>query len=274
MLAFGTFLLALSSLVAGEGHNSILNLPTASTANYISFNPDWPTLNGLTVCSWQKKAYSDKGRYWFSYAVSGSTNEIILGEREAGEYAFYLGGNSFGVTVGAPENQWVHVCATWDSESGVSTISVNGELKKTQVNFRKGWSVTSGGNLAIGQEQDSVGGRFDASQAFVGRLSNINVWDFALNSSDIALMYDAGFCGYSTTAEDPILSYDDILSYDLRGAVSVFDKISCMDPEDSNGDSQVLRFPPQSRPALITSCSLHQTSEQMNFWSSPSVPGS
>ncbi|KAL5247231.1 hypothetical protein ACHWQZ_G019178 [Mnemiopsis leidyi] len=246
MLAFGTFLLALSSLVAGEGHNSILNFPTASTANYISFNPDWPTLNGLTVCSWQKKAYSDKGRYWFSYAVSGSTNEIILGEREAGAYVFYLGGNSFGVTVGAPENQWVHVCATWDSGSGVSTISVNGELKKTQEDFKKGWSITSGGILVIGQEQDSVGGNFDANQAFVGRLSNINVWDFALNSTDIAFMYDAGFCGYSTTAEDPILSYDDFLSQDLNGDATVVEDRSCMDLEDPS-DGQVLRFPTQSK---------------------------
>ncbi|KAL5272266.1 hypothetical protein ACHWQZ_G000474 [Mnemiopsis leidyi] len=246
MLAFGMILLALAGLAAGERHNSILNFPTASTANYISFNPDWPSLNGLTVCSWQKKAYSDTKRYWFSYAVSGTDNEIILGEREAGVYVFNLGGSSFGVTVGAPENRWVHVCATWDSESGVSTISVNGELKKTQVNFRKGWSVTSGGNLAIGQEQDSVGGRFDASQAFVGRLSNINVWDFALNSSDIALMYDAGFCGYSTTAGDPILSYDDVLSQDLNGDATVVEDRSCMDLEDPS-DGQVLRFPPQSK---------------------------
>ena len=51
MFAFATFLLALSGLVAGEGHNSILNFPSASNANYISFNPGLPSLDGLTVCA-------------------------------------------------------------------------------------------------------------------------------------------------------------------------------------------------------------------------------
>ena len=246
MFAFATFLLALSGLVAGEGHNSILNFPSASKANYISFNPGLPSLDGLTVCGWQKKAYSDDKRYWFSYAVSGSDNEIILGEREAGVYVLYLGGSNYGVTVGAPENQWVHVCATWDSASGVSTMSVNGETKKTQENFKKGFSIRPAGNLAIAQEQDSVGGRFDANQAFVGRLSSINVWDYALNASDIAFIYKAGFCGYSTTAVDPIISYQDILSQDLHGDATIAEERSCMDLEDPS-DGQVLRFPPQSK---------------------------
>ncbi|KAL5256123.1 hypothetical protein ACHWQZ_G011362 [Mnemiopsis leidyi] len=250
MLAFGTFLLALSGIVAGEGHNSILNFPTASIANYIGFNPAWPSLNGLTVCGWIRKANSEPGRFWFSYALPSSQNEIVLGENLDGYLGFYLGGSNIKTTVKVTENKWAYLCVTWDSESGVFTISVNGELKETKENIQKGWNIGPNGNLVIGQEQDIVGGNFEVTQSFVGRLSNINVWDFALNSTEIAFIYDAGFCGNSTIAEDPILSYDDILSYDLRGAVSVFDKISCMDPEDSNGDSQVLRFPPQSKASL------------------------
>ena len=244
MLAFGTFLLALSSLVAGDGHNSILNFPTASTANYISFDPEFPALAGLTVCGWQKKAYTDWSRYWFSYAVPGTDNEIIMGDREAG-FVFYLGGSWYGADLTIPENQWVHFCATWDSESGVSTISVNGELLKTQENFKKGWKTRAGGNLVIGQEQDSVGGRFETSQAYVGRLSNINVWDYPLNSTEIAYLYEAGFCGYSTTAVDPIISYDDILSQELHGDAAVVQDGSCMDLEDPS-DGKILRFPPVS----------------------------
>ena len=247
MLAFGTFLtflLALSRLVAGDGHNSILNFPTASTANYISFDPEFPAFAGLTVCGWQKKAYTDWSRYWFSYAVPGTDNEIIMGDREAG-FVFYLGGSWYGADLTIPENQWVHFCATWDSESGVSTVSVNGELLKTQENFKKGWKTRAGGNLVIGQEQDSVGGRFETSQAYVGRLSNINVWDYPLNSSEITYLYEAGFCGYSTTAVDPIISYDDILSQELHGDAAVVQDGSCMDLEDPS-DGKILRFPPVS----------------------------
>ena len=33
----------------------------------------------------------------------------------------------------------------------------------------------------LGQEQDSVGGGFQASQSFQGMLSNVNVWDHVLD---------------------------------------------------------------------------------------------
>ena len=239
-------LLAVVALVTGDGHNQILDLTgEANTGNYISYQPDLPALTGLTVCAWQRKSYADTKRYWFSYAVSGSTNEIILGEREAGEYVLYLGGDSFGAVVGAPLNQWVHVCGAWDSESGIATISVNGETKETKENFKKGGSLKVGGTLIIGQEQDSVGGGFDANQAFLGQLYNINVWGYALNSTEVAYLYETGFCGYGSTEADPIISYADLLAQDMHGEATVVDG-PCIDLEDpSNG--QILRFPPQSK---------------------------
>ena len=243
-----TVLLLVAGLVLGDvGHNQILDFPGPSnTENYISYNPDLPALTGLTVCAWQQKSYSDNARYWFSYAVPGTDNEIILGVGETGLYVFYLGASSFGANVGAPrKNQWVHMCAAWDSESGVAVISVNGEAAATQEGFKQGESVRAGGNLVIGQEQDSVGGGFDASQAFLGRLYNINVWDYALNSTEVAFLYETGFCGYGSTEADPIISYADLLAKDLSGATSVIDG-PCINLEDpSNG--QVLRFPPQSQ---------------------------
>lgn len=37
-------------------------------------------------------------------------------------------------------------------------------------------------------QQDVVGGRFDATQAFVGELSHFNIWDRVLRSTDIIAM--------------------------------------------------------------------------------------
>lgn len=37
----------------------------------------------------------------------------------------------------------------------------------------------------LGQEQDSVGGDFDATQSFQGMLSNVNLWDQELDATKI-----------------------------------------------------------------------------------------
>ena len=101
MLATTTLLLVTGLVLGDVGHNQILDFPgPASTENYISYNPDFPALTGLTVCAWQQKSYSDYKRYWFSYAVPGTDNEIILGEKERGVYVLFLGGSSFGANVG------------------------------------------------------------------------------------------------------------------------------------------------------------------------------
>lgn len=238
--------LTLLGLTASSSHNQVLNLPgPANKENYVSFNPELPALSALTVCAWQQKSYSDNKRYWFSYAVSGSDNEIIIGENGSGRYVFYLGSEDMSSDVGVPENQWTHVCMAWDSESGNATISVDGELSAVQKNFKKGGSVKAGGNLVIGQEQDSVGGKFDANQAYLGRLYKVNVWDYALNSTEISYLYESGMCGYGTAEIDPVVSYADILAQDFSGAASVIEG-SCIDLADPS-HGQVLRFPPQSK---------------------------
>ena len=125
---------------------------------------------------------------------------------------FYVAGSNFGAQVENRLGKWVHVCAAWDSESGVSTISVNGEAKATQKNFQKGVSVKANGNIVIGQEQHNVGGGFDANQAYLGKLYNINVWDYALTSTEVAYLFKTGLCGYGTTEIEPIISYATLLN--------------------------------------------------------------
>ncbi len=40
----------------------------------------------------------------------------------------------------------------------------------------------------LGQEQDTVGGLFDAKQSFKGMLSNVNMWDHVLKETEIKEM--------------------------------------------------------------------------------------
>ncbi|KAL9981035.1 hypothetical protein ACROYT_G009691, partial [Oculina patagonica] len=46
--------------------------------------------------------------------------------------------------------------------------------------------IRQGGTLVIGQDQDSVGGGFEAVESFQGMLSNVNLWHVALDATQIS----------------------------------------------------------------------------------------
>ncbi|XP_051897285.1 C-reactive protein-like [Pristis pectinata] len=50
---------------------------------------------------------------------------------------------------------------------------------------RQGHDMTGGGVVILGQEQDQVGGGFDAEQSFVGELSQVNLLDRVLGQREI-----------------------------------------------------------------------------------------
>jgi hypothetical protein len=51
--------------------------------------------------------------------------------------------------------------------------------------------VPTNGILVLGQEQDTPGGKFDASQAISGQLTQFGIWDRALSDYDIRKIADA-----------------------------------------------------------------------------------
>ena len=63
--------------------------------------------------------------------------------------------------------------------------------------------MTPGGSLVIGQEQDSVGGGFSSSQAFIGSIDEIRVWNHSRTQAEIQTTMDtildgdeSGLVGY------------------------------------------------------------------------------
>ena len=45
--------------------------------------------------------------------------------------------------------------------------------------------IRGGGVLILGQEQDSLGGSFDANQCFIGELTGVNIWNQVINEQQI-----------------------------------------------------------------------------------------
>jgi len=67
----------------------------------------------------------------------------------------------------------------------------DGSLKYSGT-LRVGYSLQSNGALVIGQEQDAVGGGFEASQAFLGLIDDVRIYNQSLTSAQIEKIYAQG----------------------------------------------------------------------------------
>ena len=61
-------------------------------------------------------------------------------------------------------------------------------MKQEGTKLKRGYTIRKGGTLVLGQDQDSVGGGFDADQSFQGMLSSVNVWDHMLLATQVKEM--------------------------------------------------------------------------------------
>ena len=85
---------------------------------------------------------------------------------------------------------WNHYCFTWSNTNGEYKFYKDGKLEGQYVNLKKSHIIPSGGAMVLGQDQDSIGGGFDAYQAFVGELTGVNMWDSVLSESDVAAQHE------------------------------------------------------------------------------------
>ena len=88
------------------------------------------------------------------------------------------------------DDTWQHLCLTWENTQGEGKLYKDGQItRQLTINTTKNYALKAGGALVLGQDQDSVGGGFDRTQIFHGRLASVNMWGKVLSESDIAAQY-------------------------------------------------------------------------------------
>ncbi|KAM6414692.1 pentraxin-related protein PTX3 [Rhynochetos jubatus] len=146
------------------------------------------TLHSFTACIWIKVTEALDKTIVFSYGTKLNPYEIQLYlSRESA--VFVVGGDQHKLTaknVVVP-GKWIHLCGAWSSENGSASLWVKGELAATASNIADAHTVPDGGILQIGQEKNGccIGGGFDESLAFSGKLTGFNVWDRVLSAKEI-----------------------------------------------------------------------------------------
>uniref|UniRef100_A0A2K6GHW0 Pentraxin 4 n=1 Tax=Propithecus coquereli TaxID=379532 RepID=A0A2K6GHW0_PROCO len=168
----------------------VLVFPNASTENVVSLSPGFLTaLRALSFCSWVRTASGHLGTL-LSYATEDNDNKLVLHGRDSlkpGSIHFVIGDPAFREL---PlqlllDGQWHHVCVLWTSTQGRYWLHVDRRLVATGSHFREGYEIPPGGSLVLGQEQDRVAGGFDSSEAFVGSMSGLAIWDRVLVPGEV-----------------------------------------------------------------------------------------
>lgn len=126
-----------------------------------------------------------------SYATKDNDNKLVLHGRDSlvpGSIHFVIGDPVFRELSLRPllDGQWHHICIIWTSMGGKYWLHIDRRIVATGSRFREGYEIPPGGSLVLGQEQDTMGGQFDSSEAFVGSISGLAIWDRALVPREVA----------------------------------------------------------------------------------------
>ncbi|CAO2642252.1 Ptx4 [Lemmus lemmus] len=169
----------------------VLIFPNASTENVIFLSPGFlMPLRALSFCSWVRIASGHLGTL-LSYATRDNDNKLVLHGRDSlvpGSIHFVIGDPVFRELSLHPllDGQWHHICIIWTSMEGKYWLHIDRRIVATGSRFREGYEIPPGGSLVLGQEQDTMGGQFDSSEAFVGSISGLAIWDRALVPREVA----------------------------------------------------------------------------------------
>ena len=119
-----------------------------------------------------------------SYASTASDNNFLL--YNSASVNIYRNGNINTSTV-MNDNNFHIGCASWRSASGTSRYYKDG-VQTYSGTIASGASITSGGSFVIAEEQDAVGGGFDAGQAHAGDFAEVILFNFFLNDAQIIIV--------------------------------------------------------------------------------------
>ncbi|KAM4883135.1 neuronal pentraxin receptor [Thomomys bottae] len=163
-----------------------VSIPIRNNYMYARVRKALPELYAFTVCMWLRSRSGGTGQGTpFSYSVPGQANEIVLLEAGHEPLELLINDKVAQLPLSLKESNWHHICISWTTRDGLWSAYQDGELRGSGENLAAWHPIKPHGVLILGQEQDTLGGRFDATQAFVGDIAQFNLWDHALTPAQV-----------------------------------------------------------------------------------------
>ncbi|XP_033923803.1 neuronal pentraxin-1 isoform X1 [Melopsittacus undulatus] len=178
-----------------------LTFPLRTNYMYAKVKKSLPEMYAFSVCMWIKSSASPGMGTPFSYAVPGQANELVLIEWGNNPMEILINDKVAKLPFVINDGKWHHICVTWTTRDGVWEAYQDGTQTGNGENLAPYHPIKPQGVLVLGQEQDTLGGGFDATQAFVGELAHFNVWDRKLSPGEV---YSLATCSTKAQAGNVI----------------------------------------------------------------------
>jgi hypothetical protein len=151
-------------------------------------------VNSLSISFWIRT--TDTGINTIVSAANGSqSNEIWMYIYNGQLNLRYDGGSSSVWNLNSLyDGNWHHIVVVTNDSSNQTTVYQDTVSLGTQWKSPSGSLSISSGGLLIGQDQDCLGGCFESSQRLVGDLDELYMYNRAITSTEVALLY--GFLGH------------------------------------------------------------------------------
>lgn len=180
-------------LLSGDGTAVSMG---SSNDQYVGKNApqNFPS-TAVSVEFWLRSSDTTSDGTPFSYATSTSDNTLLVYNYR--NFGFYINGDYVNTGVAGNDGQWNHFVFTWRNSDGALSVYKNSTLAYSGT-IGVGAAIASGGYLALGQEQDAVGGAFASGQRLIGSLDEMALYNYVLTQDKVTAHYQAG-----TTIPEP-----------------------------------------------------------------------
>ncbi|XP_076056073.1 uncharacterized protein LOC143034060 [Oratosquilla oratoria] len=188
-----------------------------SAASCSSVSPT--TLDEFSICLWFRANMFSTTPALLSYATGDEQdNTILINVFWQAIWVYYQEVYHFYVDFEVILNKWHHLClvrevAFFNDTEKTSLLFLYVDGKEVNRFEGAGDKLLMNGSLVLGQDQDSLGGGFSATQAFIGDITLLRLWDKALNFTEVNLLEKC-------QGEDinPLLEWEDF-TWDVQGDV-------------------------------------------------------
>lgn len=167
-----------------------LSFQVRAAKSYSKLKKPVSDLSAVTIAFWLRTSDRNPGTV-ISYAtkVGDIVQDNALALQDYSSFNLFVNNRTLFTGLKVNDGQWHHVAVTWESAGGTWHSYKDGVEIKTssQVSqaFQQGEIISGGGVMILGQEQDELGGGFNTEENFVGDVSQLNIFDYALSANDI-----------------------------------------------------------------------------------------
>ncbi|XP_050300407.1 sushi, von Willebrand factor type A, EGF and pentraxin domain-containing protein 1-like [Anthonomus grandis grandis] len=163
--------------------NLILQFSSSNINDFVRWKGFEKNLSEISICLWMQTNDDFNYGTLVSYANKFTDNAFTLTDYTG--LVFYINKQHVVTDVVLNDGFWHHVCSMWSSDNGAYQIFVDGAMVKNGIDLAPYTQIEADGYFVIGQEQDSLGGRFSQSESFVGNLAYVDVWSRVLTFEEI-----------------------------------------------------------------------------------------